>query len=290
MSVPELQHDRDARQRRLPLQIKAQRGTEPDLVEQRRPQVDGDLPDPRDQLIDERQRLRRRLVRRGDRRSAVELQPQLERGQRLAELVVQLVREEAALLFLGRLQAAVKQAEALVGDAQLAEHAPRGGGVGLDVADDEVDHRRQQHRQQRRGGRHPDPVPEQQRIDLAGGEMEDLVRDQEADDQVGQRGEADHDEAEVAAEDDDAQHAGGDDDDAQPGGKAGAPEEEDSRWRTGRGWRPAPGAARAVRAARATTGAARRLLPSRRCPLRRGGSLRRRSPAPPAAAPPRLSR
>ena len=81
---------------------------------------------------------------------APELQPQLQRGQRLPQLVVQLVREEAPLVLLGRLEAAVQQPEALVGDAQLRQRVGGRARVRLDVADDGVDHHRQQRREQRR--------------------------------------------------------------------------------------------------------------------------------------------
>ena len=71
----------------------------------------------------------RRAGRVAVRRPLAELQPQLQRRQRLPQLVVQLVRQETALFLLGRLQAAIELAQALVGDAQVAfVGGPIGGG------------------------------------------------------------------------------------------------------------------------------------------------------------------
>ena len=134
----------------LRFQVGAQRGDQADLVEQRRPQVDRHLAHAGDQVVDQRDRVADAVGRRGPPARAPELQPQLERGQRLPQLVVQLVREEPALVLLRRLQPPVELPQPLVGDAQLAQRLGGGARVGLDVADDRVDHHRQQDREQRR--------------------------------------------------------------------------------------------------------------------------------------------
>lgn len=129
--------DLQPRDRRLPIEVDAQRGDQAHLVEQRGAQIDGDPANSREQLVDQGDRLHAGVVDRLQLRPLLaELQAQLERGQRLTELVVQLARKEPALLFLGRLELSVQLAKALVGDPDRAR-------VGLDVANDEVDHRHQ---------------------------------------------------------------------------------------------------------------------------------------------------
>ena len=80
-------------------QIRAQRRDQADLVEQRRPQVDGHLAHAGDQVVDQRDRIADAVI--GAAAGArAQLQPQLQRGQRLPQLIVQLVREEPALVLL----------------------------------------------------------------------------------------------------------------------------------------------------------------------------------------------
>ena len=50
---------------------------------------------------------------------AAQLEAQLERGERLSQLVVQLAREEPPLLLFRRLQLLVKLPQPVVGDAQV---------------------------------------------------------------------------------------------------------------------------------------------------------------------------
>ena len=95
----------------LRFQVCAQRGDQADLVEQRRPQIDRHLAHAGDQIVDQRDRVRDAVGRRPAGARA-QLQPQLERGQRLPQLVVQLVGEEPTLVLLRRLEAPIAAARA----------------------------------------------------------------------------------------------------------------------------------------------------------------------------------
>src|ERR671928_65546 len=74
-----------------------------DLLEQGRPQVAGDLADPSDHVVDQRERLRVRSAR------ARRRQAELDDGQHLPELVVELMGDEPPLFFLGRVEAFVEE-------------------------------------------------------------------------------------------------------------------------------------------------------------------------------------
>jgi hypothetical protein len=114
---------RDARQRRLGFQIGAQRRDQADLVEQRRPQVDGHLAHARDQIVDQRDRLAAPSA--GAAAARAPSCSAASARSASAQLVVQLVGEEAPLVLLRGLEPAVQQPEPLVGTRSFASARSR---------------------------------------------------------------------------------------------------------------------------------------------------------------------
>ena len=170
-----------------------------------------------DALATERADLFRRSPQRSGRRRGSPPGSRRRFGQ---EDAVQAVVDEGSIPFL-------LPTESVVCGAQLFERRGRRARVGFDVTDHEVDHRRQKRRLQRRRGSQAQPVPEQQRIDLRGGESQDSSAHQHPDGHIGEGGHANHDEPRTAPEYDDPENTGHDHDHAQPRGEAEAGDEKE---------------------------------------------------------------
>src|SRR5439155_8302797 len=110
----------EARDARLPIEMRAQRGGEPEIVELRRPQAERKLPHPLQGVLDGVHALGDSRPERGLGGSLQRLDLDFQRGQRLADIVVKIARQASALLFLDFEQASRQGAQPLMRVLELA--------------------------------------------------------------------------------------------------------------------------------------------------------------------------